>query len=110
MRLRFVDYVQIWFLASWVIDEDTNNMFVPWTQPFTKALEAEINKQIYRELFAHYTYLSMVSSQLALSASYFSLGPRISDTRLPIVSSPFRSTVQTTLSPNPHQSNLTGKV
>lgn len=34
---------------------------LPLVAPFTKSTEEEINKQINRELFAHYTYLSMVS-------------------------------------------------
>ena len=33
---------------------------LPNVSPFNKISEAEINKQINRELFAHYTYLSMV--------------------------------------------------
>ena len=33
---------------------------LPNVAPFNTMSEAEINKQINRELFAHYTYLSMV--------------------------------------------------
>ena len=34
---------------------------LPFMSPFTATTEQEINKQINRELFASYTYLSMVS-------------------------------------------------
>jgi len=33
----------------------------PRVSPFALETEKEINKQINRELFAHYTYMSMVS-------------------------------------------------
>ena len=35
---------------------------LPFMIPYTKETSGEINKQINRELFAHYTYLSMVSN------------------------------------------------
>ena len=34
---------------------------LPFMSPFAATTEQEINKQINRELFASYTYLSMVS-------------------------------------------------
>ena len=39
---------------------DTTHSPLPNVSPFNKISEADINKQINRELFAHYTYLSMV--------------------------------------------------
>ena len=44
-----------------LLGETVANAPLPRVLPFTKTTEEEINKQINRELFAHYTYLSMVS-------------------------------------------------
>jgi len=40
---------------------DTEHPPRPRVSPFTAKTEKEINKQINLELFAHYTYMSMVS-------------------------------------------------
>ena len=54
------------YLASLIkifilLGETVANAPLPRVSPFTTTTEEEINKQINRELFAHYTYLSMVS-------------------------------------------------
>ncbi|CAH3175223.1 unnamed protein product, partial [Porites evermanni] len=40
---------------------ETNEAPLPLVSPYTSKSEEEINKQINRELFAHYTYLSMAA-------------------------------------------------
>lgn len=48
-------------LATLFSGETVQDPPKPRVSPFTTSTEEEINKQINRELFAHYTYLSMVS-------------------------------------------------
>lgn len=52
--------------SKWVISpptdykgNETTEQPLPFMSPYTKQTSGEINKQINRELFAHYTYLSM---------------------------------------------------
>jgi len=48
-------------MATLFSGEDAEHPPRPRVSPFATETEKEINKQINRELFAHYTYMSMVS-------------------------------------------------
>jgi len=59
--LQFAVLKSLTYLTSVLhTGNETTEQPLPFMSPYTKQTSGEINKQINRELFAHYTYLSMV--------------------------------------------------